>query len=200
MSGNTLSLTDALPFSHRARGPGAVCRTEPACAPQRHPGPARTGRSLVGTALRSGRRRSDQHRAERRPGHGHRRAGRARSAGPTTRRRPALQGRCTDDRCRREQRLSPGGKMTIAENPADLLGGGVPAAEREERLEAGAATLTGRTGAPSLLPNERFLVGVPGALTTAGLVATIMGGLGAAPSHRVVQPTQYLPPGVPLCR
>src|SRR3546814_5715107 len=93
-------------------------------------------------------------------------------------------------RCRREQRLSPGGKMTIAENPADLLGGGVPAAEREERLEAGAATLTGRTGAPSILLNERFLVGVAGALTTAGLVAIILGWLGASHSILVVKQIQ----------
>ncbi|HEY9556176.1 MAG TPA: hypothetical protein VIR58_05545 [Acidimicrobiales bacterium] len=82
--------------------------------------------------------------------------------------------------------------MTIAENPADLLGGGVPAAEREERLEAGAATLTGRTGAPSILLNERFLVGVAGALTTAGLVAIILGWLGASHSILVVKQIPYL--------
>ena len=81
--------------------------------------------------------------------------------------------------------------MTIAEIPGEVLAGGPPVEAREERLEAGAASLEAG-GSSSVVLHPRFLVAVAGALMSAGLVAIVLGWMGAARSILVVKQIPYL--------
>lgn len=73
----------------------------------------------------------------------------------------------------------------------DVITGGAPAEVRDERLDAGAATLAAG-GARSIFLHERFLVGVAGALMTAGIVLILLGWHGASGSILVTEQVPYL--------
>jgi hypothetical protein len=89
--------------------------------------------------------------------------------------------------------------MTIADIPApiptgvadDVLAGGVAQDVRDERLESGAAALEHRGGG-SVLLQGRVLVVVAGALMTGGVVAILLGWLGASRSILVSEQVPYL--------
>lgn len=89
--------------------------------------------------------------------------------------------------------------MTIADIPApvavevadDVLAGGVPQDVRDERLDAGAASLAAGRGA-SVLLHGRVLVVVAGALMSGGIVAILLGWLGASRSILVSEQVPYL--------
>ena len=74
---------------------------------------------------------------------------------------------------------------------ADVLAAGAPADERESRLDAGAASLSGG-GTRSIFLHERFLAAVAAALMTAGLVAIVLGWHGASGSVLVTEQVPYL--------
>jgi hypothetical protein len=80
--------------------------------------------------------------------------------------------------------------MTIADIPP-VLAGGAPPEERDARLETGAASLA-HGGVRSVLRDERFLVGVAGALMTGGIVLIILGWLGSSRSILVAEQVPYL--------
>lgn len=82
--------------------------------------------------------------------------------------------------------------MTIADIPGDVLAGGLPPDVRDERLEGGAAALAAGGGGSALLLNQRFLVAVAGSLMTAGIVAIVLGWVGASRSILVVKQIPYL--------
>lgn len=92
--------------------------------------------------------------------------------------------------------------MTIADLPApvapiavdavdDVLAGGVPQEVRDERLDAGAASLAGR-GSGSTILQGRVLIAVAGALMSGGIVAILLGWLGASRSILVSEQVPYL--------
>lgn len=85
--------------------------------------------------------------------------------------------------------------MTIADMPVelseDVLAGGVAQDERDERLESGAASLA-RRGGGSVLLQGRVLIAVAGALMTGGIVAILLGWLGASRSILVSEQVPYL--------
>lgn len=74
---------------------------------------------------------------------------------------------------------------------AEVLAGGAPADEREERLDAGAASLAGGRRRAIFL-HERFLVGVAGTLMTVGIVVIAIGWHGASQSILVAEQVPYL--------
>lgn len=82
--------------------------------------------------------------------------------------------------------------MTIADVPGDVLVGGAPADSRVERLDSGAESLAEGGRRPAIILHERFLLAVAGALMTAGVVAIILGWIGAARSILVVKQIPYL--------
>ncbi len=75
----------------------------------------------------------------------------------------------------------------------EILLGDLPAAERAERLTTGAADLAGRpTRARLLLANPRFLMGLASLLMTTGIMAIILGWVGASRSIRTQEQIPYL--------
>jgi hypothetical protein len=85
--------------------------------------------------------------------------------------------------------------MTIADMPVqladDVLAGGVPQDERDVRLDTGAATLAAG-GRRSVLLDGRILIVVAGALMSGGIVAILLGWLGASRSILVSEQVPYL--------
>jgi hypothetical protein len=89
--------------------------------------------------------------------------------------------------------------MTIADLPApvppavagEVLAAGTPSDARDERLDTGAAALSGG-GARSIFLHERFLVAVAGALMTGGIMAILLGWHGASGSVLVTEQVPYL--------
>lgn len=87
--------------------------------------------------------------------------------------------------------------MTITELPppapgSEILDGGPPIEVRDERLEAGAASIAEGRRSGSIVLNERFLVALAGAFMSAGLVAIVLGWVGASRSILVVKQIPYL--------
>lgn len=82
--------------------------------------------------------------------------------------------------------------MTIAEIPGEVLTGGPTVEEREDRLESGAASLEAGGDGGSLVLHPRFLVAVAGGLMSAGLVAIVLGWVGASRAILVQKQIPYL--------
>jgi hypothetical protein len=78
--------------------------------------------------------------------------------------------------------------MTTVEPLAE----GVPAEEREARLDAGAALLAARVKGRSIVVHERFLLTAAAALMTGGVCAILLGWLGASRSILVSEQVPYL--------
>lgn len=70
--------------------------------------------------------------------------------------------------------------------------GDAPAAERDARLAAGAAALAKSPDRRSLLANPRFLMGVASFLMTTGILAIVLGWIGASRSIRTQEQIPYL--------
>jgi uncharacterized membrane protein len=73
----------------------------------------------------------------------------------------------------------------------EVLLGDLSAEERAERLTTGAA-LAGRPTRTSLLANPRFLMGLASLLMTTGIMAIILGWVGASRSIRTQEQIPYL--------
>src|SRR5206468_1857962 len=96
-------------------------------------------------------------------------------------------------RRRQRDRVPTGGTMTTNgdEAPSALSGG--PSMEvRRARLADGAEQLAGARGARGLLARERILLTIAACLMTAGIVAIIIGWLGAAHGLLVEEQVPYL--------
>jgi hypothetical protein len=82
--------------------------------------------------------------------------------------------------------------MTNADSHSEILLGDLPADERSERLTAGAAQLAERPTRSSLLANPRFLMGLSSLLMTSGILAILLGWVGASRSIRTQEQIPYL--------
>jgi hypothetical protein len=74
----------------------------------------------------------------------------------------------------------------------DILLGDAPAEDRVDRLTAGAVDLAERPRRTSLLANPRFLMGVAAFLMTTGILAIVLGWVGASRSIRTQEQIPYL--------
>jgi hypothetical protein len=75
---------------------------------------------------------------------------------------------------------------------SQILLGDLPAEERAHRLTAGAAGIAARPNRASLLANPRFLMGLASLLMTSGVLAILLGWLGASRSIRTQEQIPYL--------
>ena len=79
---------------------------------------------------------------------------------------------------------------TTTPDDAAVVGAGPDAAERRDRLAAGADRIAGRTS--SLLRHPQLLVGLAGILMTLGVLAIILGWVGASRSTILEEQVPYL--------
>jgi len=75
---------------------------------------------------------------------------------------------------------------------SDLLLGDRSSQERADRLAVGAIAVAGRPSRTSLLSHPRFLMGVASLLMTTGMLAIVLGWVGASRSIRTQEQIPYL--------
>ncbi len=79
----------------------------------------------------------------------------------------------------------------VQEDRFDVLAGGVPVEDREERLEAGGTELA-KQSRKGLLANRNALLIISSVLMTLGLSAILLGWIGAARSTHIEEQLPYL--------